>query len=91
MNQSELIRAIADDSNMSGKTVENVLKSLANVTTEEMKVEGGEVSLPGIGKLKEHTTAERMGRNPKTGDPVEIPAKNTVKFVLAKAMKDAIN
>ena len=45
----------------------------------------------GLGKLKFTTRAARTGRNPATGESIEIPAKNAVKFSVAKALSDALN
>jgi DNA-binding protein HU-beta len=53
--------------------------------------EGGEVTLPGLGKLSVKTSAARTGRNPKTGETLEIAAKNKPHFSAAKALKDAVN
>ena len=47
-------------------------------------------TLPGIGKLVLVNRKARMGRNPKTGEPIPIPAKKVVKFRVAKAAKEAI-
>ena len=47
-------------------------------------------TLPGIGKLVLRNRAARLGRNPKTGETIQIPAKRVVKFRVAKAAKDAI-
>lgn len=97
MNQKELIdtiqeRAIQKRNGMhiAKSDVEAMLAALADITMEEMSVEGGEVPLPGIGKLKADVRAARTGRNPQTGAAIEIPAKNTVKFVMAKILKDAL-
>ena len=50
----------------------------------------GEITLPGIGKLVKKDRAARMGRNPMTGESIQIPAKVVVKFRVAKAAKDAV-
>jgi DNA-binding protein HU-beta len=47
-------------------------------------------TLPGLGKLKLKNRAARLGRNPATGEQIQIPAKRVVKFQVAKAAKDAI-
>lgn len=51
---------------------------------------GGEMPLPGIGKLKTKRRAAREGRNPRTGAPVQIPAKTAVTFTVGKALKEAL-
>jgi DNA-binding protein HU-beta len=87
MNQSELIIKTAQVSGVSKKDVEAVLKVAGDVIADAL-VESGEAVLPGLGKLVIGQRAARTGRNPKTGEPVEIPAGKTVKFKAAKALKD---
>ncbi|MBA3997052.1 MAG: DNA-binding protein HU [Candidatus Accumulibacter sp.] len=90
MNQSELIAKVASISGESRKAVEAVLKTTADVIAATL-FEGGEVTLPGLGKLHAKDKPARTGRNPKTGDPVEIPARRAPAFSAAKALKDAVN
>lgn len=89
MNQQELIRAVADVAGHPKKDVEHILKSLGEVVAIEVARE--EVTLPGIGKLKPKTRAARTGRNPATGEELDIPEKVTVAFKPAKALVDALN
>jgi DNA-binding protein HU-beta len=92
MNQQQLINEIAAHTANDGiaKTaVKAVLDALAHTTQAELK-KGGEITLPGIGKLTVKKTTARTGRNPRTGDPVEIPAKNKPVFTAAKALKDSV-
>ncbi|MGI1669980.1 MAG: HU family DNA-binding protein [Neptuniibacter sp.] len=96
MNKADLIGNIqsqmqlTDDRNVSKADVESLLNSLATSIQDELK-NGGEVTLPGIGKFSKGQRAERKGRNPKTGEEIIIPAANTAKFKPLKALKDAIN
>lgn len=90
MNHTELTKAIAAGTEMTMSSVDKVLRGLADAAMAELH-DGGEVTLIGIGKLKASTRVARTGRNPKTGESIEIPAKNTVKFSPAKTMTDAIN
>lgn len=89
MNQSELILKTAQVSGVAKKDVEAVLKTAGDVIADAL-VESGEAVLPGLGKLVIGQRAARTGRNPKTGEPVAIPAGKTVKFKAAKALKDNI-
>lgn len=50
----------------------------------------GEFTLPGLGKLVKKNRSARTGRNPATGETIQIPAKTVVKFRVAKAAKDSI-
>lgn len=92
MNQKELIDAIASHVGNHGvaKThVKHVLDALAEMTQAELK-KGGEVTLPGIGKLTVETRAARKGRNPATGDAIDIPEKRVPKFSALTALKEAV-
>ena len=89
MNQSELIAKVAEISGESRKAVEAVLKTAGDVVTAELQ-EGGDVVLPGIGKLLVQHKPARTGKNPKTGEPVAIPARWVPKFRAAKSLKDAV-
>jgi DNA-binding protein HU-beta len=63
---------------------------LEHIATLAYKHAKDTFTLPGIGKLVLKNRAARMGRNPKTGETISIPAKRVVKFRVAKAAKDAI-
>ena len=89
MNQSELVKAIADTADVSQKQAADVLKALGAVTAAALG-SGGEVALPGIGKLSVFARAARTGRNPSTGEALAIAEKKVPKFSAAKALKDAV-
>lgn len=91
MNKSELIDQIAVNTGLPKKAVGDVLSQLGEIAKAEMMLEEGELALPGIGKLKATVKAARQVRNPKTGETFMSEAKNGVKLVVAKEMKDAIN
>jgi nucleoid DNA-binding protein len=90
MSKKELID---DLSSMAGgipkKTVEAVLDALAAKAQQAMS-NGQEINLPGVGKLAPVTRAARTGRNPKTGDPVHIPERWSVKFKPSSTLKAAL-
>lgn len=88
MTKQELIEAIKPV-NASKAVVEQVIDALGKVAQEQL-ANGGEVTLPGIGKLTVAEKAARKGRNPKTGEEIDIPAKRAPKFSAAKALKDAV-
>lgn len=89
MNQAELILKTAAVSGISKKDVEHVLKTAGEVVSTAL-VDEGEAVLPGLGKLSVTQRAARTGRNPKTGEAIEIPAKKVPHFSAAKALKDAV-
>ena len=90
MNQSELIAKVASISGESRKAVEAVLKITADVVAAELQ-EGGEVTLPGIGKVACRARPERQVRNPQTQEMMTKPADKVVKVTIAKALKDSVN
>jgi DNA-binding protein HU-beta len=91
MNQAELVARITEvnSRSLAKADVQSVLTVLGEVAADELK-KGGEVTLPGIGKLTTKARAARTGKNPQTGEPIVIPAKTVPHFSAAKALKDAV-
>ncbi len=89
MTKSQFMEALASKTDMSKKDIINVIAELANMAYSEVK-KNGEFVLPGFGKMVKVKRAARMGRNPATGEQIQIAAKTVVKFRLAKAAKDAV-
>ena len=73
MNKTELVAAMAKDTNLSKKDVEAVLKSFIDVVTDELK-KGEKIQLVGFGTFEVSTRAAREGRNPQTGETMTIAA-----------------
>ncbi len=90
MNKQELIDRINKSTLIEKKLVGNVLDCLSDIVAEELE-NGGEVTLPGLGKLYVADVAERPGRNPATGEEITIAARKAPKFKAAKALKDVVN
>lgn len=90
MTQTEIINNLAESSGLKKTDVKSFFDSLAALAASEVKT-NGEFTVPGFGKLVKATRKAREGRNPATGDTIQIPAKTTVKFRLGKAMKDAVS
>ena len=89
MTQSELVKLLAANCEVSNKVSKQFLESLAQTAVKEVK-KNGVFALPGLGKLVRVDRKARIGRNPATGESINIPAKKVVKFRVAKAVKDAI-
>lgn len=87
MSKSAVIAHFAKKFNMKKKSAALVLAELANLAYKEAK---NSFTIPGIGKLVLVNRKARLGRNPKTGETIQIPAKTVVKFRVAKAAKEAI-
>ena len=89
MTRTELIDAIAAEIGGDKKAAKTFLESFTKIVEDEMKKEG-EVPLAGLGKFKVSKRQARTGRNPATGETIQIAAKTVVKFTVAKALKDLI-
>lgn len=90
MNKTELIAAIAEKAELSKKDSEKALKAFVDVVTEELKKEH-KIQLVGFGTFEVSSRSARTGRNPQTGEEMEIAACKAPKFKAGKALKDAIN
>ena len=89
MTKSQLLAALAEATGMQRKQVGEFLDTMANMAYKQVK-SSGEFVLPGLGKLVKVNRAARMGRNPATGESIQIAAKTVVKFRVAKAAKEAV-
>lgn len=89
MNKKELVAALAEKTEMTKVNAENALNAVVEVITEEL-ANGGEIALTGLGKFSVKERAARTGRNPQTGETIEIAASKAPAFKAAKALKDAI-
>ncbi|MCI8282372.1 MAG: HU family DNA-binding protein [Lachnospiraceae bacterium] len=90
MNKAELVAAIADKAELSRKDAEKALKAFTDVVAEELK-KGEKVQLVGFGTFEVSERAARTGRNPQSGEEMEIPASKAPKFKAGKALKDLVN
>ena len=90
MNKTELSAAIAGQAEVSKKDAEKVLKAFTDVVAEELK-NGGKVQLVGFGTFEVSERAAREGRNPLTGETMQIAASKSPKFKAGKALKDMMN
>ena len=90
MNKTELVAAMAEHTNLSKKDAEAALKAFIDVVSEELK-KGEKVQLVGFGTFEVYERAAREGRNPQTGETMEIKASKTPKFKAGKALKDMMN
>jgi len=79
MNKTQLVEAIALDTNQSKVEVRKTLDALIRVMNQALREED-RITLSGLGSFAVQHQAERMGRNPRTGAPVPIPAHRSIKF-----------
>ncbi|CAI8775719.1 DNA-binding protein HU [Bacillus licheniformis] len=89
MNKKELIGAVAEATGQTKKDVELVVDSTFDVITSALK-DGEKVKIHGFGNFEVRERAARKGRNPQSGEEIEIPATKAPAFKAAKALKDAI-
>ncbi len=88
MTKAQIISTLADKTKMSKKDIVTVMNAQMELAYKEAK--NGYV-IPGIGKLVIVNRKARKGRNPATGETIQIPAKRVLKFRVAKAAKDTIS
>jgi DNA-binding protein HU-beta len=85
--KSQIAASISESTGISKKQSVQILEHLAELAYKHAK---NTFTLPGIGKLVLVNRKARTGRNPATGESIQIPAKRVVKFRVSKAAKDAI-
>ena len=89
MTQSEVLNHFAEKTGLKRTQVKEFFDELADLASNEVK-NNGEFALPGFGKLVLSERKAREGRNPQTGDTIQIPAKTTLKFRIGKGLKDTV-
>jgi DNA-binding protein HU-beta len=87
MTKAQIVAHLAEKNNLTKKQAADFLDSLTELAYKEAKTG---FTIPGIGKLVVDKRKARKGRNPATGETIRIPAKNVLKFRIAKQAKDAI-
>ena len=88
MNKQELIKHVAEHAEVTVKQAEAVINSLTTTILDTVRA-GGELQITDLGKFGSAQRAAKTGRNPKTGETIQIAAKRAPKFSPAKALKDA--
>lgn len=90
MNRAELIEALAERAGLKKQKAKKVLEAYMEIVTEKLS-ENEEITLVGFGTLSPRPQSSRLARNPKTGTPVMIQARTSVKFKPGKFLLEAIN
>ena len=90
MNNAELIEAVAEAADISKAGASRAVDAVLDSITAAMK-KGDQVTLVGFGTFLVRERAARTGRNPKTGEPIDIAAAKVPSFKAGKALKDAVN
>ena len=89
MKKTELIAAVAEKSELSKKDAEKALNAVLETISETLAA-GDKVALVGFGTFETKTREARTGRNPRTGEEMEIAACTAPVFKAGKALKDAV-
>jgi DNA-binding protein HU-beta len=87
MNKSELVDAIADRSGVSKSDVDAALKGLFEVVAQTVSKGGDKITIPGFISFEQGHRAARTGRNPQTGESIQVAATNTVKISAGSKLK----
>ncbi|KPK39282.1 MAG: DNA-binding protein HU [Gammaproteobacteria bacterium SG8_47] len=90
MNKAELVDAVAEGADLSKAAAGRAVDSLLDAISDALK-KGDQVSIVGFGTFNVRDRAARTGRNPQTGQPIDIPAAKIPAFKAGKALKDAVN
>jgi DNA-binding protein HU-alpha len=90
MNKTQLISEVADKAALTKVQAKIALETVLTAITEALK-EGDSVQLVGFGTFKVNHRKARPGRNPRTGDAIQLSAVNAPAFTAGKGLKEAIN
>jgi DNA-binding protein HU-beta len=90
VNKAELIDAIAESADISKAAATRAVDTVIEQITQSLK-KGDQVTLVGFGTFTVKSRAARTGRNPRTGEAINIPASKNPTFKAGKALKDAVN
>lgn len=90
MNKAELVEAVVEKTSVSKKDADAVIKATFDAISEAM-ANGDKVSLIGFGNFEVRERNARTGKNPRTGEAIEIAACKVPSFKAGKALKDAVN
>lgn len=90
MNKGELINLIAEKAGITKSQATSALNAFVDAVGDELKADN-KVTLVGFGTFSTSKRAARDGRNPQTGEPIKIAAKNIVKFKAGKELTDTVN
>ncbi len=89
LTKAQLVGQLAEKLGVNRVTARGFLDELSTLVAKEVK-RSGVFALPGLGKFVLARRKARMGRNPRTGEAIKIPAKTVLKFRIAKTLKDSV-
>lgn len=89
MTKNELARELAEELDMPRRQMVELIDALLEKFTDVLK-SGDKVQLTPFGQFKVRDRAARIARNPKTGEPIKVPAKRVLKFIAGRTLKEAV-
>jgi DNA-binding protein HU-beta len=89
MTKNELARELAEELDLPRRQVADLLEATLEKITDVLK-SGDKVQLTPFGQFKVRDRAARIARNPKTGEPIKVPAKRVLKFIAGRTLKEAV-
>ena len=89
MTKAELISKVANEAKITKAAAAQAVDAITETITKDLK-KGGRISLPGFGTFSVTNRKARTGRNPQTGQEIQIPASKTPKFTVGKTLKEAV-
>ncbi|OTQ84295.1 DNA-binding protein [Bacillus subtilis subsp. subtilis] len=89
MNKTEFVGAVADELGVTKKEAAPNVDGVFKVLSETL-AKGESIKIPGVGTFEVRERAARKGRNPQSGEEIDIPATKAPAFKAAKALKDAV-
>jgi len=90
MNKTELVEKVAKLTSTTKADAERAIEAVFETITEALK-DDDKIAIPGFGTFSLSKRAARKGRNPQTGEEIDIKASNVAKFTSAKKLKDTLN
>jgi len=90
LKKSEIVASLADSNDLSRGKAEKVVDDLLDLIAEAL-AKGDKVVLSGFGTFEVRTRVARSGRNPRTGETIDVPEQKTPAFKVGKLLKDAVN
>ena len=89
MKKAEMVSKLAESTGMTKKDAQKALAGVLNIISNELKA-GGTVTLTGFGTFSVAERKARTGRNPQTGQPIDIPAARVPRFKAGKVLKESV-
>ena len=89
MTKNELARELSEELEMPRRQAVDFIEALLEKITDVLK-SGDKVQLTPFGQFKVRDRAARIARNPKTGEPIKVPAKKVLKFIAGRVLKEAV-